>query len=81
MEIKRELSYLQNYHFRNKYDLVFYNYGVSYLNMKQLYKFLAKVKDGIKKEGLLIIKEVYLADEQEEAFYSETQKRIFITEE
>jgi hypothetical protein len=31
--------------------------------MKQLLKFLGKVKEGMKKDGLVIIKEVYLADE------------------
>jgi len=42
------------------------------MNVQQLYKFFSKVKDGVKKDGLLIIKEVYLADENEQAMYSET---------
>jgi 2-polyprenyl-3-methyl-5-hydroxy-6-metoxy-1,4-benzoquinol methylase len=62
-QIKLEKNFIQNYNFRTKYDAVFCNYGISYMNGMQLQKFLKKVKDGIKKNGLLIVKEVYLADE------------------
>jgi chemotaxis methyl-accepting protein methylase len=58
-----EKNIIQEYQFKTKFDAVFCNYGISYLNMKQLRKFLGKVKEGMKKDGLVIIKEVYLADE------------------
>lgn len=41
---------------------------------------MKKVKRGLRKDGLLIIKEVYLADLDDEAHYLTDQKRIFLTE-
>jgi len=63
-----KVDYLQDFKFtfKSKYDLIWCNYGFSFLEDSDARKFLQRASDNLKEDGYLVIKEVLLDGGQTE---------------
>ena len=73
-----KVDWLQDFKFtfKAKYDLIWCNYGFSFLEDNEAKKFLKRASDNLKDDGYLIIKEVLLDGGSTENLHMKDQDRL-----